>query len=299
MVVRLFASMIWLPTIGPSTLTLLPNSTAFVAVEAALVRVVVVDQDAVARVDLAAVPVRDDRQHLVVRVPGRECRSVEPETLPHSDPVSAERAGEVERGLAVVGVQRAVRDLGAAVDDRSCPLTVSVFVVAFHDELAARRASSQLHRLVVDACDGRRRASPCCVAPRVTVQVVVPKPPVTVMNSSSILIENGVRREAGRRSHRQRRLGRRDRRRRASCSPPGRRGRCTSSPGSGRTPSGRCCPGSGSWCRTSGSSRSRSCSSATGPGSRSRTTWRSRRPEARSTGAAWLTPTVVPSESLL
>jgi hypothetical protein len=29
-VVRLFERMIWLPTIGPSTLTLLPNSTAFV-----------------------------------------------------------------------------------------------------------------------------------------------------------------------------------------------------------------------------------------------------------------------------
>src|SRR5262245_59973415 len=30
LVVRLFERMIWLPTIGPSTFTLLPNSTAFV-----------------------------------------------------------------------------------------------------------------------------------------------------------------------------------------------------------------------------------------------------------------------------
>jgi len=30
-VVRLLLRTIWLPTIGPSTLTLLPNSTAFVA----------------------------------------------------------------------------------------------------------------------------------------------------------------------------------------------------------------------------------------------------------------------------
>jgi hypothetical protein len=66
---------------------------------------------------------------------------------------------------------------------RIVPFAVNVFVVAFHESSPLGVASS--HNTVWDeACD----AAVVPLAARVTVQVVVPYPPVTVMTSSSILI---------------------------------------------------------------------------------------------------------------
>src|SRR6476659_6064867 len=64
------------------------------------------------------------------------------------------------------------------------PLTVSVFVVAFH-------ASSPLGGVDQSTlCDVTCEAAVLLLTPRVTVHVVVPKPPVTSMYSSSIRILN-------------------------------------------------------------------------------------------------------------
>jgi hypothetical protein len=74
------------------------------------------------------------------------------------------------------------------------PLTVSVFVVAFQESSPVEGGS----QLTVWSFTKLTVWLMTCVvavlpwAPRVTVHVVVPKPAVTVMNSSSILIENEV-----------------------------------------------------------------------------------------------------------
>src|SRR6266508_3945713 len=62
------------------------------------------------------------------------------------------------------------------------PLTASVFVVAFQESSPLGVASSQI-TVWPAACD----AAVVPFAPRVTVHVVVPKPEVTVITSSSIL----------------------------------------------------------------------------------------------------------------
>src|SRR5215831_17147589 len=64
------------------------------------------------------------------------------------------------------------------------PLTVSVFVVAF-------QASSPLDGVDQSTLwDVTCEAAVLLLTPRVTVQVVVPRPPVTSMYSSSIRIRN-------------------------------------------------------------------------------------------------------------
>src|SRR3954454_19441088 len=65
------------------------------------------------------------------------------------------------------------------------PIVVSVFVVAFHD---SSPDVWPLFQTIV--CPDTCVAAVLPLAPRVTVQVVVPKPPVTFMYSSSIRIWN-------------------------------------------------------------------------------------------------------------
>ena len=61
------------------------------------------------------------------------------------------------------------------------PVAVSVFVVAFHESSPLVPASSR-----ATVCPDAWAAAVVPFTPRVTVHVVVPWPPVTVMSSSSI-----------------------------------------------------------------------------------------------------------------
>jgi hypothetical protein len=81
---------------------------------------------------------------------------------------------------------RALSEIFALPSMNIVPLSESVFVVAFH----ARRPLVGVFHTTVWEFTWAAAVLP--FTPRVTVQVVVPNPPVTVIDSSSIRIVNGV-----------------------------------------------------------------------------------------------------------
>src|SRR6266536_2660198 len=104
-----------------------------------------------------------------------------PETLAQSDPV-ARNVPERYRVPCPLYVLRAEFESLALPSMNIVPLTASVFVVAFQESSPLGVASSQM-TVWLTACV----AAAVPFAPRVTVHVVVPKPEVTVITSSSIL----------------------------------------------------------------------------------------------------------------
>ena len=203
-----------------------------------------------------------------------------------------ERAGEVDRRLAVVCVERAVRDPRAAVDvDRA--LGAERLRGCVPGELTARRCVVPQHRLASDV--GRRRRPVRAARDR-------PDRRAEARGDRHHLVVDpdlGLReRETRRRGDHDRGLACRDRRRQARW-----RRRSDTADVRGRGSevehSAGCCRDSGSCCRTSALSRPTSCNSGKARESCSSTS-RCNRPSAAGWSARlWFTPTVVPPASLL